>query len=52
MGHLEVNGVSFALPDGRPLLHEVSLRVGEGAKVALVGPQRDRQDDAAAPAGR
>lgn len=38
MGHLEVNGVSYALPDGRPLLHEVSLRVGEGAKVALVGP--------------
>ncbi|WP_109474039.1 ABC-F family ATP-binding cassette domain-containing protein [Ornithinimicrobium cavernae] len=38
MGHLEVNGVSFALPDGRPLLRDVSLRVGEGAKVALVGP--------------
>ncbi|QDO87831.1 ABC-F family ATP-binding cassette domain-containing protein [Ornithinimicrobium ciconiae] len=38
MGHLEVNGVSFALPDGRPLLDGVSLRVGEGAKVALVGP--------------
>ena len=38
MGHLEVNGVSFTLPDGRALLHEVSLRVGEGAKVALVGP--------------
>ena len=38
MGHLEVNGVGYALPDGRPLLHDVSLRVGEGAKVALVGP--------------
>ncbi|MFW6599146.1 ABC-F family ATP-binding cassette domain-containing protein [Propionibacteriaceae bacterium Y2011] len=38
MGHLEVNGVSYALPDGRPLLADVSLRVGEGAKVALVGP--------------
>ncbi len=38
VGHLEVNGVSFALPDGRPLLRDVSLRVGEGAKVALVGP--------------
>ena len=38
VGHLEVNGVSYALPDGRPLLHDVSLRVGEGAKVALVGP--------------
>ena len=38
MGHLEVNGVSYALPDGRRLLDGVSLRVGEGAKVALVGP--------------
>ncbi|WP_256841031.1 ABC-F family ATP-binding cassette domain-containing protein [Ornithinimicrobium cryptoxanthini] len=38
MGHLEVNGVSYALPDGRALLDSVSLRVGEGAKVALVGP--------------
>ncbi|HEV7194494.1 MAG TPA: ATP-binding cassette domain-containing protein [Pedococcus sp.] len=38
MGHLEVNGVSFVLPDGRPLLAEVSLRVGEGARVALIGP--------------
>lgn len=38
VGHLEVNGVSFVLPDGRPLLAEVSLRVGEGARVALIGP--------------
>ena len=38
MGHLDVNSVSFVLPDGRPLLHEVSLRVGEGARVALIGP--------------
>ena len=38
MGHLDVNGVSFFLPDGRPLLDGVSLRVGEGAKVALIGP--------------
>ncbi len=38
MGHLDIASVSFALPDGRPLLHEVSLRVGEGAKVALIGP--------------
>ncbi len=38
MGHLEINGVGFVLPDGRPLLSTVSLRVGEGAKVALVGP--------------
>nr|WP_306237822.1 MULTISPECIES: ATP-binding cassette domain-containing protein [unclassified Ornithinimicrobium] len=26
------------MPDGRPLLDDVSLRVGEGVKVALVGP--------------
>jgi ATPase subunit of ABC transporter with duplicated ATPase domains len=38
VGHLDVNSVSFVLPDGRPLLHDVSLRVGEGAKVALIGP--------------
>ena len=38
MGHLDVNSVSLVLPDGRPLLSEVSLRVGEGAKIALVGP--------------
>ncbi|MDR6863948.1 ATP-binding cassette domain-containing protein [Phycicoccus sp. 3266] len=38
MGHLDVNSVGFVLPDGRPLLTEVSLRVGEGAKVALIGP--------------
>ena len=38
MGHVDVNSVSFALPDGRPLLNDVSVRVGEGAKVALIGP--------------
>ena len=38
MGHLDVNAVSYFLPDGRPLLDGVSLRVGEGAKVALIGP--------------
>ncbi len=38
MGHIDVNGVSFGLPDGRPLLRDVHLRVGEGAKVALIGP--------------
>jgi ATPase subunit of ABC transporter with duplicated ATPase domains len=38
VGHLDVNSVGFVLPDGRPLLTEVSLRVGEGAKVALIGP--------------
>jgi len=38
VGHVDVNQVSFDLPDGRPLLREVSLRVGEGARIALVGP--------------
>ena len=38
MGHVDVNQVSFDLPDGRPLLREVNLRVGEGARIALVGP--------------
>ena len=38
MGHLDVNTISYYLPDGRPLLDGVSLRVGEGAKVALIGP--------------
>ena len=37
MGHVDVAGVSYELPDGRVLLDEVSFRVGEGAKVALVG---------------
>jgi ATPase subunit of ABC transporter with duplicated ATPase domains len=38
MGHVEVNQVSFWLPDGRPLLDEVSFRVGDGATTALIGP--------------
>ncbi|RJQ72766.1 ABC transporter ATP-binding protein [Pseudonocardiaceae bacterium YIM PH 21723] len=38
MGHVEINGIDYVLPDGRPLLSSVSLRVGEGAKVALIGP--------------
>ncbi len=37
MGHVEVAGVRYELPDGRVLLDEVSFRVGDGAKVALVG---------------
>ncbi|GAA5164560.1 ABC-F family ATP-binding cassette domain-containing protein [Ornithinimicrobium tianjinense] len=38
MGHVNLDQISFVLPDGRPLLDEVSFRVGEGAVVALVGP--------------
>ncbi|GHJ58867.1 ABC transporter ATP-binding protein [Nocardioides sp. OK12] len=37
MGHVDVAGVRYELPDGRALLDDVSFRVGEGAKVALVG---------------
>jgi ATPase subunit of ABC transporter with duplicated ATPase domains len=37
VGHVDVNGVGFFLPDGRQLLRDVSFRVGDGAKVALVG---------------
>jgi len=37
VGHVDLNSVSYALPDGRVLLDDVSFRVGDGAKVALVG---------------
>ncbi|MDQ4085411.1 MAG: ATP-binding cassette domain-containing protein, partial [Actinomycetota bacterium] len=37
MGHVDLSGVRFELPDGRVLLDDVSFRVGDGAKVALVG---------------
>ncbi|NHC15876.1 ATP-binding cassette domain-containing protein, partial [Motilibacter deserti] len=37
MGHVDVSGVSHALPDGRVLLTDVSFRVGDGLKAALVG---------------
>jgi len=38
VGHVDVNAISFSLPDGRPLLDEVTFRVGEGSRTALVGP--------------
>ncbi|MFB4282810.1 ABC-F family ATP-binding cassette domain-containing protein [Nonomuraea sp. MTCD27] len=38
MGHIDVSEVTYLLPDGRPLLLEVSFKVGDGAKAALVGP--------------
>ncbi|MGW7194733.1 ABC-F family ATP-binding cassette domain-containing protein [Streptomyces chryseus] len=38
MGHIDVNRVSFHLPDGRPLLADITFRVGDGDRVALVGP--------------
>jgi ATPase subunit of ABC transporter with duplicated ATPase domains len=37
VGHVDVAGVRYELPDGRVLLDDTSFRIGEGAKVALVG---------------
>lgn len=37
MSHIDVQHVSLALPDGRPLLADVSFRIPEGATAALVG---------------
>ena len=38
MAHVDVNAVSYQLPDGRPLLDEVAFRVGDGTTSALIGP--------------
>ena len=38
MGHLEAAHLEYYLPDGRPLLGDVSFRVGDGAVTALIGP--------------
>jgi ATPase subunit of ABC transporter with duplicated ATPase domains len=38
VGHVDLSAVGYHLPDGRVLLDDVSFRVGDGAKVALVGP--------------
>lgn len=37
MAHLDIAGVDHTLADGRPLLRDVSFRVGEGERVALIG---------------
>lgn len=37
MGHIDVQHVTYSLPDGRVLLNDVSFRIGEGVKAALVG---------------
>ena len=38
MGQINVVGIEYALSDGRVLLNDVSFRVGESSKVALIGP--------------
>ncbi|GIH12198.1 ABC-F family ATP-binding cassette domain-containing protein [Rugosimonospora africana] len=38
MGYVDVAGVAHTLADGRVLFADVSFRVGDGAKIALVGP--------------
>jgi ATPase subunit of ABC transporter with duplicated ATPase domains len=38
MGHIDVSAVEYSLSDGRVLLNDVSFRVGDGVKVALIGP--------------
>ncbi|MGX5696484.1 ABC-F family ATP-binding cassette domain-containing protein [Agromyces soli] len=37
MGFIDVNGVSYSLPDGRPLLADLAFRVTEGRTTALIG---------------
>ncbi|MGW4930035.1 ABC-F family ATP-binding cassette domain-containing protein [Agromyces sp. NPDC004153] len=37
MGFIDVNGVSFSLPDGRPLLADLAFRVTEGRTTAVIG---------------
>jgi ATPase subunit of ABC transporter with duplicated ATPase domains len=38
MSHIDVQRLTYSLPDGRVLLNEVSFRVPSGATAALVGP--------------
>ncbi|HSJ44828.1 MAG TPA: ATP-binding cassette domain-containing protein [Euzebyales bacterium] len=37
MAHVDVSHLRYVLPNGRVLLDDVSFRVGEGAKAALIG---------------
>jgi ATPase subunit of ABC transporter with duplicated ATPase domains len=37
MGYIDISAISYTLPDGRPLLDDVSFRVGEGSTTALIG---------------
>lgn len=35
---IEIENLSFAYPDGHPALQDISLKINQGEKVALVGP--------------
>ncbi|MEP6463280.1 MAG: ATP-binding cassette domain-containing protein [Frankiaceae bacterium] len=37
MGSVDLSHLRYLLPDGRPLFEDVSCRVGEGSKTALIG---------------
>ncbi len=37
MGFIDINAVSFTLPDGRPLLDDITFRASEGKTTALIG---------------
>ncbi|WP_280269091.1 ABC-F family ATP-binding cassette domain-containing protein [Nocardia wallacei] len=38
MAHIDIADLDYFLPDGRQLLDGVSLRIGDGVKAALIGP--------------
>ncbi|MEU1751935.1 ATP-binding cassette domain-containing protein [Micromonospora matsumotoense] len=38
MGYIDASHLTYVLPDSRLLLNDVSFRVGDGARAALVGP--------------
>jgi len=38
VGHIDVAHLGHILPNGQVLLDDVSFRIGEGTKAALVGP--------------
>ncbi|HEY2299901.1 MAG TPA: ABC-F family ATP-binding cassette domain-containing protein [Jatrophihabitans sp.] len=37
MGYVDLSGIGHVLADGRPLLEDVNVRIGDGSKTALVG---------------
>jgi ATPase subunit of ABC transporter with duplicated ATPase domains len=37
MGYVDLSGIGHTLADGRPLLADVDVRIGDGSKTALIG---------------